>query len=391
MKGRLTKMYTNRSSTKSSVSSRYRRSESSQQSQLEKLHQEAQSVLKQKADEIQQFNDSIEEAEKQLAQLKAEFEAKASAISGNPFEDDKFEMYDNNGASQIVEQIRLEQQTEIQQIQAKHEEEMTNLRIEFQKSLQDAEQWADQHAEAVYLERTAQLEDLRRELDNLRNASNETAFASTQNRTKLYQQSKNASLMNSQRIQFLESQLSELSAVTREELRDVRAKIEECLVAVDLREHEHASEIARYQREIAEREEKYNTHLAVLNEQFSNEKARLEQAITASAAKSENLQRVLKQLEKQHEKQLQTTLKDIERMKASIYQARSRDDQKLTDTKSYVSQTHAIQRDCRQIEQEISIVENEIKELQDENRELNNELSRLERTVYGNSNPNKRF
>jgi chromosome segregation ATPase len=203
-------------------------------------------------------------------------------------------------------------------------------------------------------------------------------LAQTQSRTKLFQQSKNASAQNATRIAQLETQLSELSSITREELRDVRAKIEECLSAVDLRELEHRNEIEKYEREITQREEQYNTHLQVIAQQFQNEKQRLEQQLVAANSKGENLRRVLAQLQKHHEMQIETTRRDNEHMKETIYQAKTRDEKLAVDTKSYVSQIQSTQHACRQIEQELELVNGEITEIQQENRELQAELQRLE-------------
>jgi regulator of replication initiation timing len=228
------------------------------------------------------------------------------------------------------------------------------------------------------MEKVAELEELSRELAQLRERTQETAFAQTQSRTRALQQSKAASLDNQKRMQQLEDQLSELGAVRREELREVRVKVEECLSAVDLRDRDHRNEIETYQRELAEREQQYTAHWEILGEQFENEKARLEQQLAAAVAKGENLRRILAQLQKHHEMQIETTRRDNERMKATIYQAKSRDDESFADTKSYVAQLQTKQQQCRQTEQEIALVNSEIAELTEENKELQGELQRLD-------------
>ncbi|OHT12922.1 kinetoplast-associated protein [Tritrichomonas foetus] len=348
-------------------------------SKLEKLHTEAKTILSQKAQEIAQINHAIEQAEEQLGKLRSELSIKNTEMQ--KYQDQDFQDITNN-ENQIIEMIEEEQRQELIKIQAKNEEELNRLRDDFQKSLQEAENWAEKHAKSVAAERTAQLDQLRKEVDQMRQTSNEAAFSATQTRTKLYQQSKNVSLQNSQRIQYLEAQLSEIVSVTREEMRDIRAKIEECLAAIDIRNKEHANEITRYEHELAEREAQYNEHLEVLHEQFACEKQRVEQSVNESAKNTEKMQKILKQLEKQHEHQLQTTLKDVEKMKHSIYQARNREDMQMNETKTFISQAQGIQRECQQTEKEIAIVENELRELKDENQELRAELSQLDKAVY---------
>jgi hypothetical protein len=348
------------------------------QSQIERLNIEAETILAQKNEELAGYQRAIEEAEKTLVKLKAELEAKAALFSAEIKADHSDESDDESDDLTDLEKLKADQEAEIQQLTAKHEEEIATMRSRYTASLKEAEQWAEAHAENIYLERVAELENLKKELESLRSQANEAAFAQTQSRTKLFQQSKNASLQNAQRIQQLESQLSELSSITREELRDVRAKIDECLSAVDLRELEHRNEIQKYEAEIAQREEQYNAHLQVLAQQFQNEKQRLEQQLAAANSKGENLRRVLAQLQKHHEMQIETTRRDNERMKATIYQAKTREDQLFVDTKGYVSQIQSTQHACRQIEQEIQIVNSEIEELQAENQELQAELQNLD-------------
>jgi hypothetical protein len=364
-------------SRRSGAASRSSRSEGAQ-SKLEKLNVEAENILNQKKQELVAYQNAIDEAEQTLAKLKTEFESNAALMSAEA-EGDRTDAEEPVPEELIdIEKLKASQDAEIQQMTAKHEEELAGMRARYAASLKEAEGWAEAHAENVYLERLADFENLKKELELSRRQANEVVFAQTQSRTRLFQQGKSASLQNAQRIQELENQLSELASITREELRDVRAKIDECLASIDVRELEHRSEIEKYQREFAQREEQYNAHLEILAEQFQQEKQRLEQQFTAASSKGENLRRVRAQLQKHHDMQIATTRKDNERMKLSIYQAKARDDQQFVNTKGYVSQIQNIQRTCGELEQELQLVNKEISELQDESRELQSELQGLD-------------
>ena len=343
------------------------------QSKIERLNTEAQTILSQKADEIAKLESSIEEAEKELVKLKAEYGTKVALATAEEAEED----LDDDEIIDL-QKLKEEHDNELRERNEQHEEEISAMKLKFTRALKDAEAWAEEHAENVYAEKSAQLESLKQELNKIKSEVNEEMISQTQSRNKMYHRSKTIAFQNHQRIQFLQAQLSEISSVTREELRDVRQKIDECLSAVEIREREHKNEIERYEREITQREERYNTHLQCLEQQFKNEKQRLDQQYQAAVEKGENLQRVLKQLEKHHDMQMQTTIKDNERMKNTIYQAQTRDDQAFTDTRSYVSQIQSTQHATRQVEQEIAVVNEEIAELQAENKELQDELKRLQ-------------
>lgn len=369
----------------------YNRSRADQsQSEIERIHSEATMILAQKSQQMEQYINAIEEAEKELAQVKAQLEAKTKLFPLDEVDisDDESEDDDIKGAE--IERLKLEQNEEIQEIKARNEEEIQTLQLNFTKALKEAERWADEHADSIYHEKKAELDSLTAQFEELKAAASEEAFNKRQSRTKLYNQSRTLSQQNSQRIAELTTQISELSAISREETRDVRTKIEECFVAVDIREREHKYEIEKYENEIKNREQKYNLHLKALAEQFNNEKQRLEAQLAAAASKKENLDRVFKQLEKHHENQIQTAMNDIERMKSSIVQVQTREEQSFSQTKSQFSQTQAVQREYKQTEQEVNLINQEITELQEQNKSLQMELKRLQNALSNKPGKMKR-
>jgi ElaB/YqjD/DUF883 family membrane-anchored ribosome-binding protein len=187
------------------------------------------------------------------------------------------------------------------------------------------------------------------------------------------EESKAVTADNLEKVKILQNQLSSLSSLSREEMRDVRSKIDECLAAVDLRAREHENEIEKYKREIAERQAQYNKHLEVLAVQFRTEKQRLEQQLAAVLARGQNMQKILKQISHHHNTQLKMALQDNEKMKSVIYEARARET--VSTIPKEESQPSAFE--TRRIEQEIAMVNSEITELEQENKNLHNELKKV--------------
>ena len=359
---------------------------SASQSKIEKLNSEAQAILTQKADVIAELETAIEDAEKQLVKLRAEYEAKATTAEID--EEDDAKAKDDDLID--LEKLKQEHDAEIRDRTERQEEEVASMKLKFTRALKDAEAWAEEHAENVYAERSAQLDVLKQELSKIKDEVSEEQLQQSQTRTRLFNQSKTRAMQSAQRIQFLQTQLSELSTVTREELRDVRAKIDECLASVELREREHRAEIEKYEKEIASREERYNTHLECLTQQFNNERQRLNQQYEAAVEKCDSLQRILSQLERHHESRLQATLQDNERMKSTIYQAKSREDESFTDTRSYISQIQSTQHEVRQVQKDLAVVNQEIADLQSENHQLQEELKRLQTGAMRRSSRTRR-
>jgi predicted phage tail protein len=189
--------------------SRGRASDSSNHSKLEKLHEQAKAILEQKAKEISEFQSAIEQAEAELSTLQAELASQNKRTEDMLSQD--VPMSERFANRDQIDSIRAEHQAEIERIEEKHQREVQRLQKEMKMSLEAAEDWAEKHAEMVYHSKRAQLDDLRRKVDEAKAASHQSSFAAVQQRTQLFQQSKNASLMNSQRLQFLESQVSEVA------------------------------------------------------------------------------------------------------------------------------------------------------------------------------------
>ena len=358
------------------------RGRSDGKSKLERLHQEAKEILEQKAKEIHDYNEVVSQAEEELAVLQEELRHKTQLASQYESANTVDRQDDN---TELLEQLRSEQQAEIDRENARHQHELQKLQKQMQNSLKTSEEWAEQRASVVLLEKTQALEEARKQLEQARKESEKSIFSAAQTRTNIYQQSKNASLMSSQRLQLLEAQVGEITAISREELRDIKAKINDCLAAVEIKRKEHKVEEDRYSHEMEERENKYNSHISMLREQFATEKERLEQSVAAAQKRNENIQKILRQIERQNEKQLQTTLKDTERMKSSIYQTIARETEDQGATRAMFSQVQTLQRECQQTQQEIAMVEKETKELLEENRELKGQLAKLNTVVYGST------
>lgn len=346
-------------------------------SSLQKLHAEADKVLADKAKEIMEMTKLVDEAEEKLMALKAEYQVTTSKLQQHEEEEE----IDTERMDQEIQDLKDQQEQELQEVEAKHQAYLQSLTETFQSSVKEAEKWAEMRTEAVKVQKLADLEAMKEEYEQFKASTADEIFASTQDRIKLYQEAKNASIMNNQRISLLESQISEITSITREEERDIKAKINECLASIDLRKREHEALVTKAQNELSDRKEKYEMHIKQLEQQHESEKKRLQQAIQSETEKIDNLQKVIRKMEQQHTRNLQDSLREIERMKTTLYQSR-KEDEGLEETRSTVTQLQDLQKRQRQTEQEIAIVDQEIAELGEENARLRQELAKLDREVY---------
>jgi chromosome segregation ATPase len=357
------------------------RSSPRKQSELEKLHQQSQQLLKQKASELTAMNQVIEKAESELSTLKAELYAKTTRVElENPDEspelDSQKERYD-----QEIEGLMTELDTEVNEIKAVHRARMKSLAETFRKSIAEGEKWAEIHAASVKTEKRVELDLTEKQLNELLATKAESRLSSTRSRFEVYRQSKAASIMNEQRIRFLENQISETTSGTREEVRDIKAKIKEVLSSIEIRQRQHSVELENYEREVTDRQAKYDLHVAQLEQENATEKKRLEQCIASETAKVENLQRLIKQIEGNQRKCMQRSVQDVERMKATISQYKADADRSFQQTRVSASRVTGYERRKRDLDREVEMVEQEIKELSEENAQLRVQLSKLDEAV----------
>ena len=354
--------------------------ESAGRSKLERIHAEAKQIINEKNKEIKRYSDEIQKTEITLQQLKSELKEKTARLKNDPFEV-SLDNIGNQAENQIAE-INMRHEREVEELKTKNEEELQAYKLKYGKMLKESEQWIEQHVDTVYLEKSAKLEAAKQDLEQIKQQASEAMLGASKQRVDFYRNSKTATLMNSKRIDYLESQLSEIASVSREEVRDIKAKIEECLAAIAVRENEHKAEIAKYKKELEEREKKYNEHLEILQTQCNTEKSRYQNQINATNENIQNLSRVLKQLEKHHESQLKSTLRDLERMKTTIYATKTRKETSPDEAIATVKETNTLSNKCMQMQQEIAVIESELNELNDENRELKAQLKKFDSIVY---------
>ncbi|EAX85668.1 hypothetical protein TVAG_593050 [Trichomonas vaginalis G3] len=349
-------------------------------SKLEKIHKEAKEIIAQKNKEIMKYSKLIEDAENQLSELKAELQEKTNRINNMKNEDIS---YNVNSIEDEITALSTQHIEEMKALEEKHQEDMQTYKMKYAKSLKEAEQWTEQHIDTLAVEKQAKLQMAQQELKTAKEKAQASKLAATAVKSNFYQNNKTAQLMNTQRIEYLESQLSEITSLSREEIRDIRGKVEECLATITVRQKEYEAQIAKCKKELKERETKYNDHIEALTNQYNTEKARYQNQINAVNENIQNLTRVIKQMETHHEQQLRSTMKDLERMKTTIYASRSMRTTSRDETITNARETMSIQNQCMQMKQEIAVIKEEIDELNAENDELRSQLQVLDRSVYG--------
>lgn len=350
-------------------------------SSLQEMNKEAQQMLSQKQAELDAYKATVADAEEILAQLQKEVQSKQAeleSLNTTELEDNESSILEHDLADLDAKYAK-----EIEEMRVKHEEELNALRADFQQTLQEAEQMANRHSEIALQEKLKELNELKQEAQNAKFQLNELTYIQTKSRTS--KAIDEAERNSSDQIVQLERQISELTAITREEMRDARAKIDECVAAVELRRENHAAELKRLQNEADQRNEKYSAHLQALRQQFELEKATLQQNIDAINKRSDNTESIINQLGKHQDTQLSIVNNDIETMKKSLSESPLNTKKNFNSARNSIRESQRIAIECRNIDEEVKLIDNEINQLEGENKSLRKELKRLS-SLYTLSN-----
>lgn len=367
------------------------RSELNSQSRIETIHSNAITVLSQKSQEIEKYKIEIDESEKELLRLKFILESMQKNNEENQQDadnsNDHIETKNNSdddklfidvGDSDDIEEVKAIHQEEVEEINGKYSHEIASLRIYFSKALKEAERIAEQHAETVYLEKKSELDETLRQIDLIEAANEENQFKLTASKIQKMQQEKTTSMLNSIKIDRLNQELTDLTALSRTELRDIKMKVDECFVSADIHQKDHENEMRRLIDELESREKVFTHHYTTVVESYEAEKQKLTEQLQQTSQKISELRKSFKNMQTQHEFQEKQLADDIQKLKSSVSISTKGRDQSSTMIQSSVLKQQHFQREIKQIENDIAMVDKEIQEVQIENAQLKQEMKRIE-------------
>jgi chromosome segregation ATPase len=339
---------------------------------LEAMNQEALQIFEEKKSDLRSYGSAIDEAERMLTFLHQTLDEKRQKLSSlsSPFDDS----VDRQSLSNSLAELEAECESQIRALELRHGEECSALQSELQQALDTSDSWASRHL-------SHSLEPKRVRLEALKSLEAETK-AKLQKLTIVRAAPRavdEKQVALARRISAVEQQIAEVTSITREEMREARAKIEESIATVELRQRSHAAEIRRLEAELDAREEKYEAHLSALQEQYDVQKRTIEQTIEDATARAQKTQQIIEQLGERHQTQLAEVLDDMKQTKRAIAVAQ-RQTRDVDGVRSAVREIETLRAEKRMLADEMNIMAKEIADLDEENEILSKELVRLNST-----------
>ena len=350
-------------------------------SQLSDMNFEAQLMLEKKKKEIEQFSKTVEKAEEMLSKLLEEVREKTSQLEALNDEISLNESNNLNGVTNSLfenelEKLNAKNAKELRKIQKKHEEEMRQLKADFQNAINSAQEWANRHTDISYQEKVRELNQLNQKSKAAKLHLNELTF--TKNGVRVSRAVDEIQKANSLKIAELETQISELTSLTREEIRSTKAKIDECAATIELRKSEHAANVQKLQSEASRLTGSYKARIEALKQQYLAEEEKIQSEIDSQLARVARTENLIDQIGRHHEVQLLSVNQDIQTIKEAIQYV----DQGLrhsydSNVRNTIRETQRLLYEIQKMDEESSIVDEELLKLEKENRQLNKEIKRM--------------
>ena len=365
-----------------------------QKSQRERLQAQGAALIQERRQKIDQLNQQIDEAEKELAKIRGlsalKYQELQEMIRAKREENEKNleEESDNEQLSQEqneINEILAKNAKEIADSRQVFNEEIKSLKEQYQEKTKAAEDWANEHVEALVHQKEIALNQLEQELQCAINDRNTSKMKNSKTYGNIQDQLDKASAQNENRAKYLQEEISKIGQSTREEVRDVKNKINETIATIQITEIEQETALKKYEKEIADRQKVYDDCLNSLNAQFSAEKKHIEKSMEIAVAQAQSAVSVQKKLEKFHEKQLQTTRLDTERLRTALTVTKTKDNSSLQITQEVATKVQEVRRQCDEVERDDMLICDEIKELAEENEDLEAEYNRLTQILYNSS------
>lgn len=354
------------------------------QSQMEALQTQGQALIAERQQAIDDINSKIDDAEKRLATMRSKvalkYEELAKLIRDLENKEENEEEDENN---QEIQDLIDANKKEIDSVREQNKVEIKSLMEEYMARTKSAENWAREHIAVLKHEKEEELSELEEQLKQARTDYQKSASSSTVNLAKIREQSMKATQEHDKRIKYLQEQISNVITQSRSEVRDIRAKINETLSTIEMRELEHQISLHKLEDEMKEREKCYNDHLNALNSEYSSAKKHIERSMESAVYQAQAAVSVQKRLERFHEKQLQISRTDKEKLRATLGQTKSMSNITLQQTSDIASRIQEVRRHNEETERDDMILLDQINELENENKQLEVELKRLQAKVYG--------
>ena len=330
---------------------------------LDNISQETLNLINSKNLELEKLKKIINESENEILNLKNELNEEQNKLENLINNDKNIEIISN------FEEDEIEQQ----QLTEKLDLEFENTKNQYNKILQDLEIYSENHIKNILFEKELELEKTKEKLNFSKKKliKSQSKLSKNQNFSNKY--STNDSL---EKIQYLESKISEICILSKSEINEIKSRIDEIISTIEIRKKEINNNNLKFENEIKDRESKYKIHLNVLNDQHKVEKERYQIMLNSLEIKINSLNKIIKETHSINNYNSQLINKDYEKIKNNIYLTNLNLNNKFQTN-------YQFEFESKEIEEEIELIKKEINEFEIENKNLKKKINKLDKKYYG--------
>lgn len=304
--------------------------------------------------ENESLDDSIEDLQRQIDETEAAIENITLNIDETRSRHQS-ELEEIEGqikeANQIAEEELNNQQDqfdiEFNEAKSKFEEEIKSLQENLRKGHEGNLMWNSYRQELSKLGNQSKIADMERKMETQKIVLLESADIQRMKQSQKNYMRLDAQYENESKLRALEEEISICQAQKREKVSQSRLKVNELTENIETKTREHHILLEKMTLEFNQREKQFDAHIQSVREMIEREKMKTDSDNQIMNNKAASLQKILSSISRRGSIQLQEMMKDIEKMKRSIDDAKRNEEAFAEKSRQQMAKMLSIQKETQ--------------------------------------------
>ena len=287
--------------------------------------------------------------------------------------------------SALRDQI-AQQDSELQSLRKRFDEDLAKFQSGVSRNAHEDSVLKERRREVRALGEQSKLCDLESKIELERSKAEEDqnlqALSKAQKRMKM-----EADIIAAKkRLQRLEDEISDLTALRREKISDFKLKCNDFAQKMESRERDHAIMVTKLEKETKQREANFANHIQSAKGVLEREKAQAMTEADVFSTRYQSLQQLYQATSRRGNQQMQGLNNDIEKLKKSVEEAKDSEQAIEQKFREDAMKVQSLQTQILTLKRNYDGIQAEIVRVSQENERAKRELMRVEQASMRASN-----
>lgn len=283
-------------------------------------------------------------------------------------------------AQNALRQQVSEQEGELERLQKQFDDELAALDAGIERNIREDAEWKEKRKEVYDLGEQSKLYDLQSHIEHERSKAEENENIQAINQAQKRMQLEFDIESAKKKVQMLEAEISELTAVRREKNVEFQLKSSDLTNKMEAKERDHNIAVSKLQKEIAQRDVTFAHHIDSAKAMLEKEKQQSSHETETYTTRLQSLQQLYHTTSKRGSQQVDNLNKEIERLKKSVDEAKAGEGGITDKFKEDASKVQNVQSEIAKLKLEYQNLQSEIARTTQENARAKRELASVSKS-----------